>query len=558
QPEASDLWLFSKTTSLRDHIDRMTVLLTPSDNTRTWYKIDKANFTLTLYSSRPTAISYRLTAPRFNEEDFANTRDGGGGGFIINDPDRPVTLDNQGNISSLNGQPYAQIVTTDQVYSGNYKVKLNTGEIIEEIGAYAEAFIGKIHAGLVETENLIAKKIYVSEKIISPVVETKDLIVTGTAQLNTISTNEIKPQNGDLIINLDSSSTNNEPVDKGPLAKIIIKGLEGKTAASIDAAGNATFSGTLTAQTLQGQEATIAGTLSAGNIQADNINQLENNVASQSSSLDSLSTNVNDIQQILKDIKNSPLPDPQYYQNIPSPVILGSGATPESDSGQARMTFNQLTVTGSSNLYNVSVSGSILAGQTLIENNTILSLASDLKLSALNTITLFDGAVVIARDGTITTKGTLVAQALEIKNPVGETVASIDASGSAQFNNVTMKQLNLDKYMDATESGAIIAASDNFAQNGINAPAIETQTKSAGIGILPANSSEIIIYNSTIKDSSLIYITPTTFTPNGAGGGVGPPILTVVKKTTGGKTYFTVTTAAPSPTQIQFNWLIIN
>ncbi len=46
----------------------------------------------------------------------------------------------------------------------------------------------------------------------------------------------------------------------------------------------------------------------------------------------------------------------------------------------------------------------------MIENNSILSLASDLKLKSFSTITLFDGAVVIAKDGTITTQGTLIAQ----------------------------------------------------------------------------------------------------------------------------------------------------
>ncbi len=546
QSEASDLWLFAKTTNLRNNIDKLIALLTPSDNTRTWYKIDKENYTLSIYSSRPTTIAYRLTAPRFDYNLWSNRRgDNEFGGFVINDADKPITLNSQGNLSTLYGQPVAGIVA---VYNGQYDVRLNTGEIVDEMLAATNAFFGKITTGLIDTQNLIAKKISVSEKIVSPVVETTDLVATGTAQLNKITTNEIKPQNEDLTIDLSPISPT--PSDKGKLAKLIIKGLNDSAVASIDAAGNATFAGTVTAQTLAGQEATIAGTLIAGEVQSENINSLtrelansQTSIASQSSSLDSLSSNVNDIQQILKDIKNNPLPDPNYYQNLPASPTPGPVATTSA-------LLEQLIVTGNTNLYNLSVSGSILVGQTLIENNSVLSLASDLKLSALNTITLFDGAVVVAKNGTITTKGTLVAQGLEIKNPVGETVASIDASGSAQFNNLAIQQLSIDKYMDATESGAIIAASDNFTQNGIYAPAIETRTKSAGIGLLPANSGEIIIYNSNIKDNSLIYLTPTSSTPT--------TNLTVVKKVTGDKPYFTVSSTSTSPTPIQFNWLIIN
>ena len=50
---------------------------------------------------------------------------------------------------------------------------------------------------------------------------------------------------------------------------------------------------------------------------------------------------INIIQQELAQIKNNPLPDPNYYQNIDS---LGE-CTP-------RPTLDSLTVTGNSNLYN--------------------------------------------------------------------------------------------------------------------------------------------------------------------------------------------------------------
>jgi hypothetical protein len=616
QVSPSDLWLFSKTTNLRNNIDKMNVLLTPSDNTRTWYKIDKDNFRLTIYASRPTRISYRLTAPRFDHENWSNARpDDASGGYVINDPDRPVALNQNGNVDTYDGIPYAEIIKTggSDVYDGNlqsqtYSVRLQTGEIIGEVVAYAEIYAGKLYSGLIQAsdviinntliaknivsdtvktvngsiDNLIVKTFVANEKITSPVIETKDISATGTAELNTVAVNEIKPQEKDLTVNLDTRS---DPTDKGPLAKLIIKGLAGKTAAIFDADGNATFSGTLAAKeatisgTLAAANASVSGTLVAGNVQAKNITNLENQVSSlsgnlanldQNSNIQNLSSNINDIQKLLADIKNNPLPNPQYYQNLDS----GSSTLDSSNiSNFESLTSNNLTVTGQSNLYNVSIGGSLLVGSTLIENNSIVSLGQELKLSALSQITLFNGSVVVAKDGTITTQGTLIAQGgirtneiqpinenadvsvllgstesknskLKIENSLGNEVASVDASGSAYF-----KQLALDKYMDATQSGAVIAAADNFNKNGVYAPAIETQAQTAGVAILPSNQQEVLIYNDSVKNNSLVYLTPTT--PNS-------PQLTVSQKIIGSKPYFVVTVNSTVHPDIQFNWLIIN
>jgi hypothetical protein len=91
----------------------------------------------------------------------------------------------------------------------------------------------------IQSLTLNVERLIASQKIISPIIETTNLKATGEASLNTISTNEIKPQNKDLVINLESSfsdssnesqSLPNSSYDKGPLARLIIKGLEGKTA----------------------------------------------------------------------------------------------------------------------------------------------------------------------------------------------------------------------------------------------------------------------------------------------------------------------------------------
>ena len=189
--------------------------------------------------------------------------------------------------------------------------------------------------------------------------------------------------------------------------------------------------------------------------------------------------------------------------------------------------------------------------------------------------------VKIEKDGSLTTEGTIVAQKgiqttslspinntdtleidlstktetpsdkrLSIKNDTRE-VASISSNGDASF-----EKLNLNSY-DATPSSAIIASADNFKQNGIMAPAIETSAHSAGNGLVPENSSEVVIFNNSINENSLIYLTPVDQVPNGQ--------LTVTAKQScknySGdicKKYFKVITTTEQHPDIKFNWLIIN
>ena len=184
-PEASDLWLFSKTTNLRKQLGKMTVLLTPSDDTRTWYKVDNATHSLTIYSSRPTTVSYRLTAPRFDGERWRNEKPGGSGGFELNDPDQPslVALNQAGNVPpetftispslvSLRGTSEASdaAILTNEIASllsvARNDIKVisdKTGDFIEEVGVFAQITVGQIKAGFIETENAIVNNILLAK-----------------------------------------------------------------------------------------------------------------------------------------------------------------------------------------------------------------------------------------------------------------------------------------------------------------------------------------------------------------------------------------------------------
>lgn len=472
----------------------------------------------------------------------------------------------------------------------------------------------------------------VEKKIVSPIIEVHDFIATGTAQIQKIETEEIRPKKDDLIISLDTTTATSEV--KGKLSELIIKGINGKTVTTIDEEGNiktegnlsarnATVSATLIAselevtnatvsstlyannlqsQTLDAKEASISGKITAKEIDSENLKNLENKLDTTALNTASQSADINEIQKVLAQIKKEPLPDPKYYQNITDDIPISSSESfiaqaPESKPSNSSTTrlptpeavgnggqVEQLIVTGNSNLYNVTVANSLTIGNLVFQDNSLLSLAWELKLSALSTINLFDGDVIIDRGGSITTKGALIAQAgvktdsiealepdhnlsiklgsdqakLKITNKNNEEIVSIDANGRVKFYDLEVQNLSVDKYLEATRSSVIIAAADNYKKNAIYAPAIEVGTKTAGIGVIPSDVQEVLIYNDEVSENSLIYITPTSNT-NGSS-------LYVAEKNTCSsdnidsncKKYFKVAIEEAINKDINFNWLVIN
>ena len=154
---------------------------------------------------------------------------------------------------------------------------------------------------------------------------------------------------------------------------------------------------------------------------------------------------------------------------------------------------------------------------------------------------------------------------LLVKGINNEMVASIDASGSAEFKKVSTDLLEINTNKEASQSGeVIIAAAENFENIGILAPGLQTNA-TAGEATLPAGEKEIIIYNDKLTDQSLVYLTPTADTED--------KILYVKEKvgntnqehesneldtneTNGG--YFVVGLNEELGWDVRFNWWIIN
>ncbi len=559
EPDGSDLWLFNKTATLKKNYRDLTVLTTASTNTRTWYSYDPKDNSITFFASAPTTISYRLTAPRFDSEKWANTRPENDFviGFVLNDTGRLSPVSKTYSANTISNPEDAEYRGDLASFREKNQLFTLTGDFVDQFISATQGIFGQIMVGYIQTQNLLVESSLVTsktftntitagtaqiQKITSPVAEI-ETITSNTTNATTLRTNTIQPkENKSIRVQLS-----NQP---GSLSQLVIEGLNNAPVAEFDNAGNATFAGTLVAETVESQKskvesleavnATIAGTLVADSIQSQTINVLESNIASVSSTLAQselkITSDINSIQQQLALLaeSNFELPDAQYYQNIDA-------------------SYSNLTVTNTANMYKARISDSLVTGSILIESSTILALSNDLLISSLGTIRLFDNAVVIAKDGTMAVRGQLSAQALAIKNSLGETVASIDASGSARFNQVIARKLSIENV--ATQA-ALIGDSGikDIYNNPI--PGIVTNAESAGNATLLRDTQELVVYNDSVTAQSLIYLTPTS-------DSIAMP-LTVSQRFSCDladldcKPYFTVKTEELLHPDYSFNWLIIN
>lgn len=482
-------------------------------------------------------------------------------------------------------------ITTTKEQINTLQNSLKTGnEIVKSLLNVSKIFAGQITTGLLTGINIV-----VEEKITSPIIETEKLL---TKDLEVV---QIKPKDTSIEIDLTPKET-----ASSDFAELAIKGLDGKKVASVDNAGNASFSGTITSEDIQAEsalinnltsdkleskEASISGQLYAKEIKAENISSLEGSVSAMRSNLENSNSTLSqlrydstELNASLTQIKNellnknvSEVANPQYYQKLNEQFATPSGLLTNLN---ADLNIDSLTVTGTSNMYDLIVANKLTTGKLIIKDNEILSLAWDLKLSALSNVSFFDGLVNISKDGSLTTTGKVVAMgglkttsiesidtdlAFKLKenekndssgkftfiNAKNEEVASIDNTGRGKF-----QRLEVDSYQGATDEANLISSEDNFDQNGIFAPGLETDKKSAGVGVIPTGTKEVIIYNSNINDNSLIYTTPTTRIQSSLA--VVEKESCSVKSSDVCKPYFKVSHNDMGVKNIQFNWFIVN
>ncbi|MGB6839309.1 MAG: hypothetical protein WBE27_03525, partial [Microgenomates group bacterium] len=580
QAKGSDLWLFSKTTDLSKHIKDLVVLLSPSGNTRTWYEVDRNNYTLSIYTSRPTTVSYRLTAPRFDSELWTNQNlTPESVGYFLDD--NPLTVDGNGNINESQENYLAdiEIVETeneDNFFEDNnisqYDIKDSLGNIIYEIGTLSKLVAANIKAGAIEVADLAVKgSVYVVDTIKAGAVETTkvttnsflafqatidNLLITNGLVSPVIETETISPiADSNLVIDLENSAPE---ATESSFGRLIIKGQDGAEVASIDAEGNATFSGTLEAEEVKTKEI-VAGKIYADEIVARKGYFTETNTASISG------ITREEIEEILRQAEED--------QKILASASTWDIYTATDSANLDELAINNLFVTEQAAINSLSVSSAITIGVDMVIQSTINdqqltinnidTLTAPLKLQslALAPVEIMAGLIRIDTDGNVEISGNLYVagqieaggltlkqsaddglqateengfgKLLSLQDFKGNKVASINASGAAQFATLTADKL-------------IIAGADIATPSATTNGEIETNA-TAGTAVIPTGTSEITIRNPNVTDYTLVYVTPTSSTLN--------KVLYVKEKSAG---YFVVGFSNPIKQDVNFNWWVID
>jgi hypothetical protein len=307
----------------------------------------------------------------------------------------------------------------------------NSEQVVERVGAYGEFIAANIKSGMVETTELLADTIRVNTKITSPIVET----------------NVLSPvPETDLAVELAGKS------------RFVIQDADKKEVAAIDNQGNATFSGVVKADKIAAQEATIAGTLYADQIQATNLAQIEATLHQAEEEI-----------RLLSESK-----DWQINTASESGVLNN----------------NQLAVISSLSVADSFTLGTDLFMQSVSANDqlastTIDTLKGPLKLQslALAPIELMAGKIRIDTNGNVTIAGNL------------------EVAGKIKSQELATEKLVI--------AGSVATPSASL----IDGLVIETNA-TAGKSTIPEQTSEITIKNKDISDTTLVYITPTSPTLN--------------------------------------------
>ncbi|MBU0619112.1 hypothetical protein KKD62_02630, partial [Patescibacteria group bacterium] len=415
-----------------------------------------------------------------------------------------------------------------------------TGEAVKRIGVFAELAVGKIRAGLVDTTNLIAENLVAgkavfqsittnnahineliatniqSNKLLSPLVETDNLIA------RTVETEMIKPiADKDLILQIRNS-------------KFEIQNEKQEELFALDPTGNATFSGEITADSGRFRK-----------LYADEIEGLEAKVGTLAAQ-----TIVN--QYYYEDSTEEKSLEPPEAPEIDLGTWEASGSGSYLDiagiDAETGLFSEFLAVLGQASIVNLEVTNNlvvmgivdIMAGKVTINDAGNVYIEGDLTVNgrlAANNLETREATVSASLFANLLKpiNGNLAVQLdeiqnskFEIRNSLGNEVASVNASGSANF-----KQLK-------------IATAESIQSGNLLQPEITTNA-TTGQAVLPALETTITIKSPFITNESLVYITPESDTQN--------QVLYVTAKAMG---EFKVAINQAINQDVKFNWWVIN
>ena len=205
---------------------------------------------------------------------------------------------------------------------------------------------------------------------------------------------------------------------------------------------------------------------------------------------------------------------------------------------------NYLAVIGSATITDLDITNHLYT-ESISSKTGLLALGG-------NTL-LVDSSGAVTVNGDLQVTGTLIASELNlgrlnVYDEAGVAVATIDASGSANFADLSTHLITIASAGGATPSASLLSSST-------------TSNATAGESVLISPNTELTIESLYVTPNSLVYLTPTTNTDN--------KVLFVKSKescvpttnyqlpTTNCKASFTVAIDAPASSDISFNWWII-
>ncbi|MCL5435283.1 MAG: site-specific integrase [Patescibacteria group bacterium] len=462
--------------------------------------------------------------------------------------------------NSVEGTAYSSIATVTDT----------AGNVVNRAEVLAGAVIGNLQAGVINAQEITTNSLTTLTANIQNL--TSNNIVSPIAQIDTVHTNLISPITNDSAIALK--------FENNKLS--ILNGNSASTSAvsSFDNQGNATFSGKLTSDNLQvTNDASIAGTLRAGKILASEIEGLPISTSS------SIFVTNNYYASTSSDLASSSALTNPYTLAANSYIDIASysGLLANVDNLNAQTaTFTQgLMSFGPSSFSDVSVVGQLsIDGNLILASNSINVLGSDLNLQPLRQggLSIMAGLFYIDTNGNLKVGGNAEfakdvkvggVLSTNIISPIpGSDLAlnlgSNEPGSSASNSQFRVNNSSNSAILTINQSGDLTASGTaTFGKLNLNlvSPAFALSntevvaTGSAGVVTLKAYRTEITVDNNLVTSKSLIYITPV-----GQTLGQNLYLLRQVPNdplngTTGS---FTVGINAPVPTDVKFNFLIIN
>jgi hypothetical protein len=586
QPVSSDVWLFARVVD--PNISLTDVLLTPDSSAKTWYEKDTAHRTIVFYSDRPTDVSFRLTAPRFDYQNWAN----------ISDQSNPTSealvaptaqTDTWLGIATPSSVP--QFTITGPLFDGNgqesFAITDSFNNIVKITQAFSDLLVANLQVGLVDAQQITTNalnvasdnitingqniKDYITTIVKNVLNDGNDGIVSPIASIDELHTNFISP--------VDSTASIGLKLDNNKLFVLNGNTASSSAVATIDNQGNATFSGQLTSGSLNTLgDATISGTLHAGKILASDIEGL--NVTASTVSAQYI-TNITNIYSTGSAFgSNFGLVTGQATPGTSSGISsqqLASGGYIDISSfsgqlayvdnlGAANAAFSQnLTVFGQTSLSDTSIVGQLAVnGSLILADNGINVLGSDLNLQPLRQggLSIMGGLVYIDTDGNLKVGGNATfAKNVTVNGTLATNVVSPLPGSDLNLNtgnsNLQVTNASNTAVLSVNPLGDLIASGEGTFSKlnlGLVQPALAvsptelTASGSAGTANVSAYQTQVTIDNPNVTDKSLIYITPTSSTNN--------QVLYLLKQVPGES--FTVGLQNPSVTPIPFNWIIVN